>query len=441
MVTLRTTDNPNIALLVDAMRAVSRETEPNRVLYTFGRRLHRIRPVDIFLSVSTRGLAPGEYKITRLFRTADMYDESLGERLEEQQNPWLRWDDLPTHVGGFIGDVIALGEPQLMQELDLRGDPAFGDELEGMGSCMALPLFDQGEAINWSFQFRTAHDGFTLEMLEQTLITSNLFGNATRNLVALKQVKELHAALEKQFEEVARVQQMLLPKRLPTVPKMKLAASYLTSTHAGGDYYDFFEFPDGRWGVLIADVSGHGAGAATVMAMLHAILHGYSDSASPASILRYANERLVAAELEGMFVTAFFGVFDPDAATFEYSRAGHNPPRIKLGTGEVRALDGAATLPLGIFDEFEPTSERVTLSPMDTIILYTDGITEAFSPSGAGEGDMFGVHRLDDALEGCSGEPECVVDSVHAALHAHTRSLDRDDDQTLVALRYLGDEG
>jgi len=73
------------------------------------------------------------------------------------------------------------------------------------------------------------------------------------------------------------------------------------------------------------------------------------------------------------------------------------------------------------------------------VVLYTDGITEAFGPGGAAEHDMFGVERLDAALVACSGEPECVVDSVHGALYEHTRSLDRDDDQTLVAIRYTDD--
>jgi len=442
MVTLSTSDNPNIAVLLDAMRAVSRETEPNRVLYAFGSRLHKIRPVDVFVSISKRGLAPGEYKITRLFRTSEVYGPQGGDDAADEQNPWRDWEEIPTHRGGFVGDVIEEGVPRLFQHVELKGDPALGDDLSDMGSCMAIPLFDAGEAINWTLQFRRDSEGFTLKDLELALLSSNLFGNATRNLVALKRVRELHDQLEKQFEEVARVQQMLLPKRVPKVPGLAIATSYLTSEHAGGDYYDFFEFPDGRWGILIADVSGHGAGAATVMAMLHAILHGYRDERiSPDAILTYANERLLAAELEGMFVTAFFAVYDPSKGTLEYSRAGHNPPRIKTGAGAVRALDGAATVPLGIFADFAPTHEIVRLDEGDTIVLYTDGITEAFGPGGPREGDMFGVKRLDAALEHCSGEPGCVVDSVHSALYEHTHSRDREDDQTIVALRYVGGEG
>ena len=438
MRSVSTANDPRIAILVEAMREVSRETEPTEVLYVFASRLHKIRPVELFVSVSTRGLGPGEYKITRMFRTAEMYE---GDAPHDQANPWRDWDSLPTHRGGFIGDIIERGDPQLYHDLSITGDPALGDEVSDMGSAIAIPLFDGGEALNWTVQFLCEPDGFTLEHVEQALLTANLFGNATRNLVALKQVRELHRQLEQQFEDVARVQQMLLPKRLPRIPGLTIATSYLTSEHAGGDYYDFFEFPDGRWGILIADVSGHGAGAATVMAMLHAILHGYrGPETSPAAVLAYANDRLMAAELEGMFVTAFFAVYDPRTGMLDYSRSGHNPPRLKSGdAGDVRSLEDAATVPLGLFREYDAVSATVRLRPGDTVVLYTDGITEAFGPGGAADHDMFGVERLDAALVQCSGEPECVVDSVHGALYEHTRSLDRDDDQTLVAIRYLGD--
>jgi sigma-B regulation protein RsbU (phosphoserine phosphatase) len=121
----------------------------------------------------------------------------------------------------------------------------------------------------------------------------------------------------------------------------------------------------------------------------------------------------------------------------EYSRSGHNPPLLKRGnSGRVRLLDGASTFPLGIFGDYEPPSERVQLDPKDTIVLYTDGITEAFGPGGVS--DMFGLDGLRASLNECSGAPECVVDSVHAALYRHTGSRDRDDDQTIVAFQLVG---
>ncbi len=163
-------------------------------------------------------------------------------------------------------------------------------------------------------------------------------------------------------------------------------SSYLTSNESGGDYYDFFRLPGERWLILIADVSGHGAAAATVMAMLHAILHCYSplngiDRFDPAQIMEFANDRLLNARLEGNFVTAFLAVFDPATGRFDYANAGHNPPRLKDGlSGKITPIDGAGTLPLGILEDLNATTETIHLKPNDTIVLYTDGITEAFSP-------------------------------------------------------------
>ena len=229
------------------------------------------------------------------------------------------------------------------------------------------------------------------------------------------------------------MQQALLPIEIPEIPDLSIATSYLTSQEAGGDYYDFFPLPGGRWGVLIADVAGHGAAAATVMAMLHAILHGYEGPEyDPAAVMRYANRRLGMHRIDATFVTAFFAVYDPADHRLTYARAGHNPPRLKRGdTGEVCVLDDAPGLPLGITDEYDIQTGQLELDLHDTLVLYTDGITEAFSA----DREQFGTRRLDEALIVCSGEPECVVDSVHKALYQHTRSLSRDDDQTIVALR------
>jgi sigma-B regulation protein RsbU (phosphoserine phosphatase) len=264
----------------------------------------------------------------------------------------------------------------------------------------------------------------------------NLVGGNNTRLILVNEIKALNARLTLQLEEVARVQRSLLPRSLPEIPGLEIATSYLTSDQAGGDYYDFFRFEGGTWGLLIADVAGHGPAAATVMAMLHAILHCYAGpDRSPEGVLAFANARLVEAGIEGNFVTAFFAVFDPRSGGLRFARAGHNPPILKDGaTGAVRFLDGEGGLPLGVMDKLALRSASVRLAPMDTLVLYTDGITEAMGPGK----EMFGPHRLDEALTLCTGQPDCVVDSVHAALYRHTGSRTRADDQTLVALHFHG---
>jgi sigma-B regulation protein RsbU (phosphoserine phosphatase) len=306
---------------------------------------------------------------------------------------------------------------------------------------MLLPIFQGEQVVEWCASF--SRDGAATGVTDylNALMTANLVSLAVENRQTLTVVQRLNRRLRDQFDDVARLQQALLPQRTPAIPGLSISTSYLTSDQAGGDYYDFIPLPDGRWIVLIADVSGHGAAAASVMAMLHAIVHGFdprgrdgADALSPGALLAYANQRLASAGLEGNFVTAFLGVYDPRARTLDYASAGHNPPRLRLASGEVRSVDAGGSVPLGVLEAIEPPVARVTLAPEDTLVLYTDGIVEAFDERRS----MFGLERLDAALRECSGRPECVIDHVHSALFAHTRSRERDDDQTLVALQATG---
>ncbi|MEO1008076.1 MAG: SpoIIE family protein phosphatase [Planctomycetota bacterium] len=425
-----------LAVVREILEGVSKAEKPNEIQFAF-RKMWKLRPVDLYVSASQRGLRTGEYKITRKI----VADEAIrDETVYERQNPWRDWDTLPVQTEGVLAPLIASAEPQIvdLSNQDLSNDPALGDLACGMQAVMATPIFDRGRPLNWAFQFSREADRFDEMALELHMMIANLAGTATRNLVAVHKAEEMTRQVRTQFEEVARVQQSLLPKRLPQIPGLSIATSYLTSDAAGGDYYDFFPFEDGRWGILIADVAGHGAAAATVMAMLHAILHAYEGSGMhPHLVLEHANTRLVAAGLEGAFTTAFLAIFDPATGELQFSRAGHNPPRWKRGaTGDVEPIDEAATLPLGVFEPLGATSASIRLEPGDTVVLYTDGITEAFDVSR----EMFGVKRLDTALTGCSGQPGCVVDSVHGALFEHTKRRTRDDDQTLVAIHFTGIE-
>ena len=417
--------NHDLNVLTELLREVSTVGDPVSLLTRFGDHFWKIRSVDFMVSLSCRGLPPGEYKVTRAIHT--------GEVPREPSNPWRDWAKLPAFRGGFLGGLIEHPVPQLLHDLRIVDDPALGDRLAEMGCCMASPIFDQGEAINWNFYFHREPEFYTVEHLADHFLTVNLVGTATRNLLAVNRADELNRKLTAQLEAVARVQQALLPREIPKIPGLKIATSYLTSDEAGGDYYDFFRLPNDTWGMLIADVAGHGAAAATVMAMLHAILHGYNGpDFAPDAVLRYANARLEACRIDSTFVTAFFGVYDPATGTLQYARAGHNPPRLKQGDdGDVLAVDGASGLPLGITTQYDIRSGGLVLEVGDTLVLYTDGITEAFNA----EREQFGIARLDRALVGCSGDPECVVDSVHKALYRHTHSLGRDDDQTIVAVR------
>lgn len=426
-------DNWRINTLLQMVRHISTATTPMQVYTAFASYYWQLRPMDYMISLSTKGVPPGSYRITREFST-ERIREGMNSPAATSTPPNI--ESMPVHTGGFLGEVVAHAKPQIIHELYLKNDPVLKDRLANIGSACIMPLFDEGEPRYWNIQFRVEPNAFTMDELESGLLVANLTGGNNTRLILVEEIRKLNAALKQQFEDVARVQRSLLPAKTPDIPGLEIATSYLTSDQAGGDYFDFFPFDDGTWGILIADVSGHGAAAATVMAMLHGILHAYSGAErQPDAVLRWANMRLLHANIEGTFVTAFLGVFDPRTGNLRYARSGHNPPMVKDGTtGHVHMLDTGGSPPLGVFDSYDITSESLQLKPGDTLVLYTDGITEAFNSAR----DMFGVPRLQHSLVECSGQPDCVVDSVHGALFEHTGNLRRADDQTLVAIQYKG---
>lgn len=416
-----------ISELTELFREGSRIDDPVGMLSHFARWFGRKRRAAFFVSVSRRGMKPGEYKVTRRIADADR-----DGNMRKPVNPWRDWDSLETHTGGIVGQIITGDGPQMLTGLRGADDPILGADLAGMRSAMAIPTYDNGEPLNWAISFFREDMPRDIDFIRSAMLDINMLGMATRNLVSRKRAEDLKDEVTRQLERIAGIQRSLLPQRIPRIPGLDIGVSYLTSNEAGGDYYDFFPFPGGRWGILIADVAGHGAPAATVMAMLRGILHCYErEDFSPAAVMDFANAKLLDANLFGTFVTAFFAVIDPRTGIIEFARCGHNPPRIRRVGGDVVELDGDAGFPLGIDADLGVHTAAVRLDMGDTLVLYTDGITEAFSPGR----EMFGVLRLDAALMACSGKPECAVDSIHRALYSHTGVMDRDDDQTLVIIQ------
>ncbi|GAB4547155.1 MAG: hypothetical protein Tsb0013_06660 [Phycisphaerales bacterium] len=413
------------------LRTVSGLSDPQQVQLEFSKGMRERGDklsADAYVAVSRRGLPDGHYKITRTtLPDAEPYD---------QQNPWRQWDRIDSHTGGFLGDMIFEGdpEPKLFREFHLTGDPVLGDRLAPFRSAILVPLYDSGEALNWSLMLREQPGAYDEETLEQLLMRGNLIGRMTRNLIVQQEVQRLNVRLQDQLDQIASIQRALLPDALPDVPRLAMAASYLTSNEAGGDYYDVFPVGDGRWALMIADVSGHGAGAATVVAMMSSIIRGYHDLArGPSAVFRHLNEQLVRRRIESNFVTAFLGYWDPASGSLEYVNAGHHAPLVRDADGSIAALTGEHDIPLGILADAAYPTNTSTLGAGQTVILFTDGITEAFSPPP--ENEMFGTERMAQGLRTCSGEPQCVIAHIHDALYEHTKSRSRDDDQTILTFR------
>jgi sigma-B regulation protein RsbU (phosphoserine phosphatase) len=257
------------------------------------------------------------------------------------------------------------------------------------------------------------------------------------NLVLRRELQKSHekleaanAELDRELDIVGEIQRSLLPTSLPRIPGLQLAANYRTSERAGGDYYDLFDCGEGCWGFLIADVSGHGAPAAVIMAITHAIAHLHPGNGTPpGELLTFLNAKLAGTytNRNGSFVTAFYGLYDSARRTLTYARAGHNSPRLLRG-GKISSLDGDGGVPLGVLADSTYAEHIESLESGDLIALYADGIVEARSR----DSEMFGVERLDESLTAAGSDAETAVAKVLADLELFTGGAPALDDQTVL---------
>jgi sigma-B regulation protein RsbU (phosphoserine phosphatase) len=407
--------------IYELMRDMSQRTDPQDMATAYGQRVMKINPIDRRLSLSRRELASPEFRITR--------DSSWTESI----NPWKEKHRLPKLRGGLLADLIYEGRPLIIDDLAVPGDDPSSPILAGYRSLMAIPMLDHGESLNMVILLQRAANAFDRERFPETFWTANLFGRATQNLVLRDEVKEAYEAVDRELKIVGRIQRSLLPVETPKIESLELAADYRTSRRAGGDYYDFFPLADGRWGILVADVSGHGTPAAVMMAITHSIAHLYpNDAGNPRELLEFVNQHLTGRYTLGMetFVTAFYGIFDSKTRRLTYASAGHNPPRWwKAAEGRTLDINGNSGPPLGIDESVSYPDNTVTLAPGDRVIFYTDGISEAMNDAG----DMFRVDRIDEVLaEHATLSSAEIRDRLLARIHDFTGGSSPNDDRTLV---------
>lgn len=256
--------------------------------------------------------------------------------------------------------------------------------------------------------------------------------------IVLENARLLRSALERErlqrSLEIAReVLAALLPKDPTELPGFDLAGASIPAETAAGDYYDFVQCPDGRLGLVVGDVTGHGVGPAMVMTGARSALRLlFRDGHDEATILARLNDRLVEDLGDGRFMSMAIGRLDPKGKTLTYANAGQTPPLL------LRAAGGASSLPIGkLALGIEPgvkysASEPVTLAKGDVLVWFTDGIVEARNDSG----EEFGVGRVEATLRANSGATAReTIDHLRNAVAAFVGGGGFEDDLTLVVLR------
>lgn len=257
---------------------------------------------------------------------------------------------------------------------------------------------------------------------------------AYAELEAAQADKIARAALEAQLEVAAKAQRSLLPTSLPTVPGVQFAAQFEPARHVGGDFYDVHQMANGCVSVLVADVSDKGAHAALFMAVARALFlaeqHHRSD---PADVALAVHRGLLEASNYDMFVTAFFGVFEPQTRLFRYVRAGHDEPILVRQNGDAEFLGGRGRF-LGLWPEFEPVFEeqQVAFESGDCLVIYSDGVTDMRNPGG----EAFGRDRLRRLVSTVRlYDADRIAKSIYNGVQQHRDHTEAFDDFTLVVIR------
>ncbi|HUI79342.1 MAG TPA: SpoIIE family protein phosphatase [Bryobacteraceae bacterium] len=275
------------------------------------------------------------------------------------------------------------------------------------------------------------------------------FRDLDGNTFALVGVDEVSQEIERQRREIAekqeaarrsaqeleiakQVQARLFPQRLPPLETLEYAGGCIQARQVGGDYHDFLDLGPGRFGLVIADISGKGMAAALLMANLQANLRSQCAIAldEPERLLRSVNQLFFENTHESAYATLFFAEYDDQLRRLRYANCGHLPVLLVRREGAVERLDSTGTV-VGLFRQWECSIAERRLFPGDTLVLYTDGITESFNE----EGEEYGERRLVEALERHRElAPQAVIAAIVEEVGAFS-AQEQHDDITLIVAR------
>ena len=279
----------------------------------------------------------------------------------------------------------------------------------------------------------------------ETVMISKAFNRMISSFSTVDQLRSMLAEKNAELEkaqaqikaelEIARAMQIaILPEHFPSVPGCHGAARMLAATTMGGDFYDFMVLPNGRIGLVIADVSGKGVPAAFFMAVARTTLRSLAfGSTGPGECLQKANNVLCVQNPMELFVTVFYGIFDPVTGLLIYANGGHNPPLLRHADGQVEALAATGGMVLGAFPDVEYREDEIQFTAGDRLVLYTDGVTEAFDP----ELHLYDEQRfiVELAMKGGS-DAQSVLDGIFQDVATFVGTAPQSDDITLAVIAW-----
>lgn len=235
--------------------------------------------------------------------------------------------------------------------------------------------------------------------------------------------------------KIARNLQLeILPANFPPIAGCDGAALMIPATTMGGDFYDFIELPDGKIGLVMADVSGKGVPAAFFMAVARTNLRLVAcGSSGPSECLRKTNDLLCTQNPMYLFVTIFYGVFDPVSGVLSYANGGHNPPIVRRADGTIVMLASLGDTALGIIEDANFQEHIHQFLPGDSLVLYTDGVTEAFNSEWQEHGEERMVNQVSKSG---NGSAKNLVTAIFDSVIDFAGTAPQSDDIAITVLKW-----
>lgn len=338
-------------------------------------------------------------------------------------------------ISSTVRDRV-IGERTSVLVRDARVDDFFRKQesivAQSIRSMMAVPLQTKDRVLGL---IHLDSRSFTQEFSPDDLGLLTVLANIAAIRIEqerLIQIEVTEKLLARDLDQAARIQRRLLPSTAPSIPRFEIAGYNAACRTVGGDYYDFFRYPDGRLGVVIGDVAGKGLPAALLMTSLKGGVQVLAEGPDEVDGLLERLNRVVCANFPpNRFVSLFFCQLDPSDDDIVYCNAGHNPPLLVRRGGAVERLSGGGAI-LGLDAGMAFHTKRCATEPGDVIVLYSDGVTEATSP----DGEDFGEERVAEIVARSSGaSAQDLVHEISGQVAAWTRGAPASDDVTLVVVR------
>lgn len=335
---------------------------------------------------------------------------------------------------GIAGHVAQTGKRVILKDVyrDERFNPEF-DKKTGYRTktMLCTPMKNRENQMIGVFQIiNKKTDFFTLDDVHflDTLSVDACIAIENARLVqeALEKQK-----IEKELEVAATIQNMIIPKELPAIPGYQIAGKNDPSKQVGGDFYDVIPLKDGKFALIIADVSGKSVSGALLVSTLQASLHAYLESdITITDLVRKLNRIILKNSTTEKYITFFISILDPARNTLETLNAGHNPPLLHRNGTLIKLKTGGVPLGMVEFDDFQ--SETVQLQPGDAVVMFTDGVTEAENDAE----DFFSDERLEETVLQCAHED---ADAINQRIYSDVKTFEGDaeqaDDITLLILK------